>query len=236
MSELTGLRPIGAKSPAPFVRDRSDNRIRLSGLKRRVMRRRQMTMSGTSIVSTPIWNRERKPNRMHRAGFGDSVTVRYRISLEDGTTIESGSCDHILDFVVGDGSVLPGLELAVVGMAPGEAKEEQLSYEWGFGPYRDDLTAEVTEQGFQALGITPYVGLELTIRHESGRLVPVVVTAVMNGLVRLDANHRLAGKTIRLSIELLGIARPASWAVYNGMNGLNGHGKIHGDVNRFGPT
>ena len=171
-----------------------------------------------------------------RAGFGDSVTVRYRISLEDGTTIESGSCDHVLDFVVGKGSVLPGLEAAVVGMAPGESKEEHLTHEWGFGPYRDDLTAEVTEQGFQALAITPYVGLELTIRHESGRLVPVVVTDVMNGRVRLDANHRLAGKAIRLSIELIGIARPASWDVHDGMNGLNGYGKRFETINWFGPT
>jgi peptidylprolyl isomerase len=173
---------------------------------------------------------------MHHAEFGDGVKVRYRIHLEDGISVDSTSCDQVVEFVIGDGSVLPGLEIAVVGMAPGESKEEHLSHEWGFGPYRDDLTAEVTEQGFQALGITPYVGLELTIRHESGRLVTVVVTDVMNGRVRLDANHRLAGKPIRLSIELIGIARPASWGVHNGMNGLNGYGKRFETINWLGMT
>lgn len=171
---------------------------------------------------------------MHRAEFGDRVTVRYRLSLEDGTSIDSTSCDEVIDFVVGDGSVLPGLEVAVVGMAPGESKIEHLTYEWGFGPYRDDLTAEVTEQGFQALGITPYVGLELTIRHESGQLVPVVITDIEDGRVRLDANHKLAGKTIRLSIEVIGIVKPASSGVDGGANGMNGHGKLLGGLKRFG--
>lgn len=171
---------------------------------------------------------------MHRADFGDRVTVRYRLSLEDGTSIDSSSRDEVIDFVVGDGSVLPGLEVAVVGMALGESKVERLTYEWGFGPYRDDLTAEVTEQGFQALGITPYVGLELTIRHESGQLVPVVITEIVDGRVRLDANHKLAGRTIRLSIEMIDIVKPASSGFSHNINGLNGHGKAFGAGKRFG--
>lgn len=61
---------------------------------------------------------------MHRAEFGDRVTVRDRLSLDDGTSIDSTSCDEVIDFVVGDGSVLPELEVAVVGMALGESKVE----------------------------------------------------------------------------------------------------------------
>jgi hypothetical protein len=53
-------------------------------------------------------NKERRLNPMHRAAFGDSVEVRYGISLEDGTSVASASCDQVIEFVIGDGSALPG--------------------------------------------------------------------------------------------------------------------------------
>jgi peptidylprolyl isomerase len=122
------------------------------------------------------------------------------------------------------------LAIAVVGMAPGESKTERLTHGWGFGPYREDLTADVAEQSFQALGMTPYVRLDSTVRHDSGQLVPVVVTGVASGRVKLDANHRLAGKTVLLSIELIGIAKLAS----SGINGFHGHDRSLGDGRPFG--
>ncbi|MCU0395519.1 MAG: peptidylprolyl isomerase, partial [Chitinophagaceae bacterium] len=47
------------------------------------------------------------------------------------------------------------------------------------------------------------VGMELMLRDNFGRPVPVTVHAIEESHVRLDANHQLAGKELVFDIELV---------------------------------
>ena len=142
---------------------------------------------------------------MAQVQVGDTVRVHYTGMLEDGTLIGASMDAGLLEFTVGQGIVIPGFERAVIGMRPGTFKIEKVPFELAFGPYRENLTAEVDRQKLIEDGITTYVGLELEVRNSSGMVVPILVTEICDDRVRLDANHPLAGQNLIFEIELVEI-------------------------------
>jgi peptidylprolyl isomerase len=141
---------------------------------------------------------------MAQVQAGDTVRVHYTGMLEDGTLIGTSTDVGPLQFTLGQGNVIPGFERALIGMRPGTFKIEKVPCELAFGPYRENLTAEVDRQKLMADGITPYIGLELEVHHSSG-MVPMLVTQIHDNRVRLDANHPLAGQDLIFEIELVEI-------------------------------
>jgi len=97
----------------------------------------------------------------------------------------------------GYGGLLPGLERAVEGKAPGETVRVQLEPEDAFGEYDADLLrlepAERYGEGVAA-------GMEV---EEEGNLY--LVTDVADGKVVLDGNHPLAGVALRFVLEVLAV-------------------------------
>ncbi|NES94451.1 MAG: peptidylprolyl isomerase [Desertifilum sp. SIO1I2] len=136
---------------------------------------------------------------------GDTVKVHYTGRLTDGTVFDSSVQREPLQFTLGQGQIIPGFEQAVVGMAPGDSKTEEIPMEKAYGPYRQDMVLQVNRQQIPA-EIAPQVGQQLQIRQPTGQLVPVMVTEVDDGQVTLDANHPLAGQTLVFDIQLVEIA------------------------------
>lgn len=68
------------------------------------------------------------------AGHGKLVEVSYTVTLDDGTVlvdlIENRQSHR---FVVGDGTVIPGLELAILGMREGGVREARLPWSTAYG-------------------------------------------------------------------------------------------------------
>jgi FKBP-type peptidyl-prolyl cis-trans isomerase 2 len=89
-------------------------------------------------------------------------------------------------------------------MTTGETKTVFIAPEDAYGPYLEELTADVDLSQFPP-HIKPEVGLHLQIRQENGSFVDVVITKITGSTVTLDANHPLAGKELIFEIELLEI-------------------------------
>ena len=49
---------------------------------------------------------------------GRKVVVHYRGTLDDGAEFDSSEGREPLEFVVGEGDMIPGFEKAVLGMSP----------------------------------------------------------------------------------------------------------------------
>lgn len=141
---------------------------------------------------------------MAQAKSGDTVKVHYTGKLEEGTVFDSSSNRDPLQFIVGQGQIIPGFEQVVVGMSPGESKTEKIPMEQAYGPYREEMVLEVDRQQMPT-DVQPEVGQQLQVRQQSGQSVPVLVTEVTQSKVRLDANHPLAGKDLVFDIELVEI-------------------------------
>jgi peptidylprolyl isomerase len=144
---------------------------------------------------------------MPKAQDGDTVMVVYQGFLDDGSVFDSSDEEDPLVFVLGEDSVLPGFEKAIVGMETGEHKTVRVPPEEGFGVRQERLVDQFSIDNLPA-ELTLKIGSQLEVTAEDGSRFQVVVTEMLDGRVTLDANHPLAGRTLIFRIELLAIDRP----------------------------
>jgi FKBP-type peptidyl-prolyl cis-trans isomerase 2 len=129
---------------------------------------------------------------MPRAKPGDTVRIHYTGKLEDGTVFDTSIERDPIEFTIGAGRVIPGVEEAVTGMEPGESKSATITPEQGYGPRRDEMITTVEREQLPP-HITPEVGQQLAMQQQDGRQFSVTVTDVSDRTVTIDANHELTG-------------------------------------------
>ena len=141
---------------------------------------------------------------MSQAKKGDKVKIHYKGSLDDGSVFDSSEGKDPLKFTLGDGSVIPGFESAVLGMEIDEEKTVNIPSEEAYGSYRDDLVVKVEKSNFPD-NITPELGQKLSLKQPDGGAVTVTITEIEEEKVTLDANHPLAGQNLNFKISLVEI-------------------------------
>jgi len=141
------------------------------------------------------------PEQAH-AGAGDSVRVHYTCKLDDGSVFATSRNKDPLEFEIGAAEVIPGLQEAVIGMAPGEAKTVSVPPDMAYGPYHDEMTATI-DRGMVPPDVQLENGVSLRVQHADGHESDAFVTGFTETTVDVDGNHPLAGKTLTLEIELL---------------------------------
>jgi len=135
---------------------------------------------------------------------GDLVEVHYDGTLDDGSTFDSSrDRGSPFAFTVGIGQVIPGFDDAVRGLIVGESVTVRIASEEAYGPWTEDAVYEVPYAPDQG---DVQVGDEVVLTNGS----PGVIIAVRTdeGLVVIDANHRLAREALTFEIEVLAITRP----------------------------
>ncbi|HSR35855.1 MAG TPA: peptidylprolyl isomerase [Desulfurivibrionaceae bacterium] len=148
---------------------------------------------------------------MQRAQQNDQVTILYNGKLASGETFESSDDTGPLSFQIGDQSVMPAFEQAVIGMAAGESKTITLAPEEAYGTRREELVLEVPRDTFGPREISRGMVLGLTMEQEGKPVqMPATVVAVADTSVTVDFNHPLAGQTLTFSLTLQAIAQPAT--------------------------
>jgi peptidylprolyl isomerase len=140
-----------------------------------------------------------------QAKQGDKVKIHYTGKLEDGDIFASSKNKEPIEFTLGQGQVIPGIEEAVEGMETGESKTVNIPPDKAYGPHRDELTQEIPKKEMPG-DIKPQVGQRLNVKWSDGKETPVSVTDVSETSVIIDANHPLAGKDIVFELELVGIS------------------------------
>lgn len=139
---------------------------------------------------------------MTRAKTGDTVRIHYTGKLEDGTVFDTSRDREPLEFTIGSGEVISGIEQAITGMEPGESKSATIPPEEAYGPRRDEMVVTVGRDRLPP-DMDPRVGQRLSVEQQDGRHFHVTVTNVSEGSVTLDANHELAGSSLVFDLELV---------------------------------
>lgn len=142
---------------------------------------------------------------MDQARSGDKVKVHFTGKMEDGEIFATSQGHAPLEFQVGDGTVLPGVDRAIEGMKMGQSKTVTLTPDEGFGSPNESLILTVERTQFPE-DFEPKEGMELQVPQPDGSVVFFKILKVMSDHVQLDANHPLAGKTLTFELELLEIA------------------------------
>jgi peptidylprolyl isomerase len=151
------------------------------------------------IKSEPMIIRE---IRMRTAKMGDKVKVHFTGRLEDGTEFISSKPDSPVEFIIGEGTLIPGFETGTIGMAQSERRTIHLEPKDAFGDRRSEMISKVPRSAIsQDIDLT--VGRQLEFSSSSGIPVQVIVTAISDVDITIDANLPLAGQTLTFDIELL---------------------------------
>lgn len=149
---------------------------------------------------------------MQPAQLGDQVTLVYDGKLEDGEIFETSADTGPISFIIGDGSVLPAFEAAVLGMQPGESKVIKIKPENAYGLHSPELVHTVSRGAVAAKAeLTPgmVVGLDMEVEGRMQK-VPATVTGVEDDRITVDFNHPLAGQELLYKITLQSIDQPAN--------------------------
>ncbi len=135
---------------------------------------------------------------------GDTVAIHYTGTLLDGSTFDSSTGRDPLEFVVGSGQIIPGLDVALPGMTVGDKKTVEIPSEQAYGPANPEMRQAVPREGIPE-EIPLEIGTQLQMQTPDGQAMPVMVVDVDEATVTLDANHPLAGKDLKFDIELMRI-------------------------------
>lgn len=137
---------------------------------------------------------------MKQAKTGDVVKIFCTGHTEDGRVFETATAEP-MEFTIGNNEVVAGLEKSVIGMAVGEKKKVTVPPREGYGEIQTQLVDKVKKSQFPE-HIDPVVGLQLKLTQADGNTIDLRITEIKDGLVTLDANHPLAGRTLNYDIEL----------------------------------
>ncbi|MDY6857213.1 MAG: peptidylprolyl isomerase [Thermodesulfobacteriota bacterium] len=139
---------------------------------------------------------------MKKAKIGDRVKVHYTGKLEDNTIFHTSKDKHPVEFEIGTGDIIPGLEKGVVGMKEGEKKTITIPPGDGFGLRREELLLQMDKSEF-ADDVLLTIGQKIRINAPDGKEIDVIVADVSGKKIVFDMNHPLAGCTLVFDIEMI---------------------------------
>jgi peptidylprolyl isomerase len=135
---------------------------------------------------------------------GDTITLHYKGSLDDGTVFDSSEGTQPLSFKVGDNQVIQGFDDGVRGMKVGESRHINIPADQAYGEYYEQLVTVVPRKAFPP-EVIPAIGLVFEMELPSGESMPVRIIDIEGDDVTLDANHLLAGEALHFDVQLVSI-------------------------------
>lgn len=137
---------------------------------------------------------------------GNKIKIEYIGTLDDGSVFDSTAIHGSpLEFTVGDGVLLTGVETAVLGMKLGEEKNIVLAPTESYGEYHPDLVKELPRACFPSDRNLEEGSIYKMTLH-NGHQYTVRVTKILNDMVTIDLNPPLAGKTLHFKIKIVKIS------------------------------
>ncbi len=143
--------------------------------------------------------------------IGSRVTMHFSLKLSDGMLVESSFADQPLSFVVGDGTLDRGLELALIGLREGDRQVLTLMPGQAFGMREEEAIQRVDKSRFPAdMRLEP--GQIVGFSGPDGEELAGAVLEVHDQAVKVDFNHPLAGREIIFESLIVAVTNPPSEA------------------------
>ena len=148
------------------------------------------------------------------------VTIHYKVTdVDSGEVIDSSEGGAPMTYMHGAQNIIPGLEAALEGKVVGDELEVTVAPADAYGEYSEERVQQVPVEAFQGVEkVEP--GMAFTAQTEHGP-VNLIVTEVEETMVTVDANHPLAGKSLKFEVTIDSIRDASEEEV--------AHGHVHGE-------
>ena len=142
---------------------------------------------------------------MNKAKTGNKVKVHYIGSLTDGSEFDnSRKREKALEFIIGEGMMIPGFEQGVTGMEIGETKTIDIASKLAYGERNPEARIKVGRDQFPS-DFKLIIDEVIQGKTKSGKPALAKIVGVDDKEITLDMNHPLAGKDLKFEVELLEI-------------------------------
>jgi peptidylprolyl isomerase len=138
---------------------------------------------------------------------GDSVTVSYTGTLDNGRIFDSTEGREPLVFTIGADEVFPALEREIIGMVVGQVKNIVIAAADAYGPRLNENIIKL-ERASLPNDQPVAVGRKVQISFSGGVQRVMRIIEVTESTVTLDGNHPLAGLDLTFALRLDGIEEP----------------------------
>lgn len=138
-------------------------------------------------------------------GPGAQVFMHFNVELPDGSVADSTRAHgKPARLTLGDGSLSPGMEKALLGLAKGDKKRFALEPDQAFGQSNPDNVHHMDRTQFAA-DAELTIGTIMGFTAADGNQYPGVIRAVEGDSVTVDFNHPLAGQSVVFDVEILDV-------------------------------
>jgi len=159
-------------------------------------------IAGSSISANSMnnWNNMGVGNGVK---MGDTVTLTYVCSLDNGVIYDSAGREDPLILKLGTGEALPQFENQIIGMTIGETTEFQLSPEQAYGYYDPSKVVDMPINFVPADEIDSVRVGDIVSIHDGEKLFAATVLKITETEIRFDCNNILAGENLNYEVTLL---------------------------------
>lgn len=142
------------------------------------------------------------------------VSMEYTLQV-DGEEIDSSKGQDPLQFLVGHGNIISGLEREMIGMKVGESKDVVIQPAEAYGEFDEQAFMDVPRGEFPK-DMPLEEGLELSVRDDSGQARYARVDTIDGDNVTLNFNHPLAGDELHFNVKVIGLREPTAEELSHG--------------------
>jgi peptidylprolyl isomerase len=137
------------------------------------------------------------------------VSLDYKGTLDNGTVFDTNADRQPLEFQMGEGQVIKGVEENLMGMALNEKKTFTIAPEKAYGERDESLTQNFAKSDLPS-EIDPEPGQIIGLQAQNGQQIPGTITEVRDEDFSVDLNHPLAGESLTFDVEIVGISKTSS--------------------------
>jgi len=138
-------------------------------------------------------------------GTGSKVHRHFTLSLADGPVADSTNEGEPLRFVMGDGTLIEGLELVLYGLKQGDRQCLSIEPRDAFG-FPDEENIHTMPRSEFPTDIPLEDGLIIGFTTPSGEEVPGAIKEIKDDEVVVDFNHPLAGWIVIYEVAIIEVA------------------------------
>jgi FKBP-type peptidyl-prolyl cis-trans isomerase 2 len=128
--------------------------------------------------------------------------VKFNYTLRVGGEIVDQSKEAPLEYVHGEGGIIPGLQDGMKGMKQGEKKVIRVAADRAYGNIHPEAIVEVPKDRFPQ-EVT--LGMPVGAKSPEGQSYQGRVVDIRPETILVDFNHPLAGKELEFDIEVVSI-------------------------------
>jgi len=130
------------------------------------------------------------------------VGIEYELTEAGGSEVlDSNKGGAPLEFIIGKGQLIPGLEKQLVGMSAGESADILVKAQEAYGLRDEEAVQELPREQFE--GIELEKGMSLYGQGQNGETIQVNVVDFNDETVKVDFNHPLAGKDLMFNVTVV---------------------------------